>query len=209
MKGEKCELRVLERNEEEAALFTAAVNAGLTTQALFTGSVPMRDKDYLSKWDAEVLAGDVLFGIWLPYVEQEKHYCTGDLSTTLLPPTWCHTVFPHKPHEQIITPSRQEKFIGTCGLHSHRDIYKSWEARWMIFDPEAVGKGVGKEAVTMLTDYAFRRLNAHRVWLGVSADNLRAVKCYLDCGYKIEGRMVDELFYDGAYHDAYRMAVVR
>ena len=168
MRSPAVELRVLE--DKDAEPFTQAVNAGLTTEHLFTGSVPMRTKDYAERWKQERQAGDVLFGIW----DREG----------------------------------LGHFIGTCGLHSHRDIYKSWEARFLIFDPGAVGKGLGKDCVRLLTDYAFRRLNAHRVWLGVSEANKRAVKCYLDCGYVFEGRLRDEIFYDGAYHAAIRMSVL-
>jgi RimJ/RimL family protein N-acetyltransferase len=168
IKSPTVELRVLEDGDAEP--FTKAVNAGLTTEHLFTGSVPMRTKDYAERWRQERAAGDILFGIW----DREG----------------------------------QGHFIGTCGLHSHRDIYKSWEARFLIFDPCAVGKGLGKDCVRLLTDYAFRRLNAHRVWLGVSEANKRAVKCYLDCGYVFEGRLRDEIFYDGKYHAAIRMGVL-
>ena len=171
MKGEKCELRVLEA--ADAPVFTKAVNAGLTTEHLFTGSIPMRTKDYAERWEEERKAGDVLFGIWT-----------------------------------LGLVHNQDRFIGTCGLHSHRDIYKSWEARFLIFDPSAVGQGIGKDVVRLLTDYAFKRLNAHRVWLGVSEDNKRAVKCYLDCGYVFEGRLRDEIFYQGKYHAAIRMSIL-
>jgi len=99
-------------------------------------------------------------------------------------------------------------FIGTCGLHAHREIYRSWEARFLIFDPAAVGHGIGREATKLLTGYAFERLNAHRVWLGVSEDNTRAYKCYIDCGYKVEGRLRDEIFYGGKYHAAIRMSLL-
>jgi RimJ/RimL family protein N-acetyltransferase len=147
--------------------FTRAVNEGLTTQHLFTGSVPMRTADYEQRFKDMAAKGDVLFGVWT-----------------------------------------KDKLIGQCGLHDHRDIYKSWEARFLIFDPDAVGKGIGKEVVSLLTSYAFTRLNAHRVWLGVSEANIRAVKCYLDCGYKIEGRLRDEVFYEGKYHAVLRMGVL-
>lgn len=165
MRGDKCELRVLE--DRDAEIFTKAVNAGLTTEHLFTGSIPMRTADYAARWKAEREAGDILFGVWT-----------------------------------------EGAFVGTCGLHSHRDIYKSWEARFLICDPGAVGKGVGKCAVNLLSQYAFQRLNAHRVWLGVSEDNRRAVKCYLDCGYVFEGRLRDEIFYGGKYHAAIRMSIL-
>lgn len=177
MKSDKVELRVLE--DKDSVIFTQAVNAGLTTEHLFTGAIPMRTKDYAEKWQDEREDGDVLFGVWIPggFIDG-----SGMLS--------------------------QPKFIGTCGLHSHRDIYKSWEARFLIFDPAAVGKGIGKDVVRLLTDYAFQRLNAHRVWLGVSEDNRRAVKCYYDCGYRFEGLHEDAIFYQGRYHATMTMRML-
>lgn len=166
IKGQSCELRAWEDADNEP--FTRAVNAGLTTQHLFTGSIPMRTADYAERFRKMRDAGDILFSIGTP----------------------------------------EKRIIGQCGLHDHRDIYKSWEARFLIFDADAVGKGIGKEVVRLLTSYAFAKLNSHRVWLGVSEANIRAVKCYLDCGYRIEGRLRDEIFYNGQYHAALRMAVL-
>jgi len=186
MKGTLCELRVLEGNDYETARFTTAVNAGLTTEHLFTGSIPMRAVDYKERWRKEREAGDILFGIWIPPVSENDH--RGQ----------CFEAGGGRDDHVL---------IGTCGLYSHREIYRSWEARWIIFDPDAVGKGIGKQAVTLLTDYAFYRLNAHKVWLGVSEHNLRAVKCYLDCAYKIDGLLRDAIFYQGRYHGTYQMSM--
>ncbi len=178
IKGKDVELRAW--TDENAGPFTYMVNQGLTTQHLFTGSIPMRTADYAERFKKMREAGDILFGIWKPRENPDPlvfHYDKCEL-------------------------------IGQCGLHDHRDIYKSWESRFLIFDSDAVGKGIGKEVVSLLTSYAFTRLNAHRVWLGVSEANIRAVKCYLDCGYKIEGRLRDEVFYNGAYHAVLRMGVL-
>lgn len=177
IRGETSELRVLEMSEWEARGFAQAVNAGLTTQHLFTGSIPMRGVDYLARWKKEHEAGDILFGIWYPR--------EGDYS------------------------DKPPKFIGTCSLNQHREVYQSAEARFLIFDADAVGKGIGKEVSRLLTAYAFQKLNLHRLWLGVSADNLRAVKCYLDTGFIVEGTQRDELYYDGSRHHTYRMAILR
>ena len=163
IKGQNVELRVLE--DCDAEVFTKAVNQGLTTQHLFTGSIPMRTKDYAKRWQQEREAGDILFGVWT-----------------------------------------SGRFIGTCGLHQNYPVYRKWESRFLIFDADSVGKGLGKEIVSLLTSYAFRRLNAHKVWLGVSEFNTRALKCYTDCGYVHEGRLIDDVFYDGKYHAVIRMA---
>ena len=99
-------------------------------------------------------------------------------------------------------------FIGTCGLYAKREIYRSWEFRIIIFDPHAIGKGAGTEATNLTVGYGFERLNAHRIWLGVNAENVGAIKCYLKCGFKEEGRLRDELFIHGKYVDAIRMGLL-
>ena len=178
IKGQLCELRALDPDDEmQVGSFTEAVNAGLTTKHLFTGSIPMRTKDYAAKWVQELKAGEILFGIWSTAKADGGN--------------------PQGPF-----------FIGTCGLHSHKDIYKSWEFRILIFDPAFLGKGIGTEATRLTTDYAFYRLNAHRVWLGVNAQNTGAVKCYEKVGYKLEGVLRDEIFCYGHYCDALRYAIL-
>lgn len=167
MKGQLCELRVLEPKPEEVRAWTDGVMSGMTTKYLATGSVPMRYIDVAKKWEEEREAGDVLFAI----------YADG-------------------------------KFVGTCGLHSHREIYRSWELRILIFDPVAIGKGIGTEAVRMLTDYAFNRLNAHRVWLGVNEENTGAYECYRKAGFQTEGILRDDLFCYGHYVNAIRMGIL-
>ena len=109
----------------------------------------------------------------------------------------------------IYTSGNYAKFIGICGLHGIRDIYHSAELRILIFDQEAIGKGLGGEAVEMLVHYGFNRLNLHRVWLGVNADNYMAVGCYRKCGFKDEGRLREDIFYHGKYSDVLRMGVLR
>lgn len=101
------------------------------------------------------------------------------------------------------------RFIGTCGAYTPREVYDSYETRFMIVDADAVGKGAGLEVVKLLNDYCFMRLNTHRLWLGVSALNLRAVKVYLDAGYSFEGTLTDDIFTGGRYHNVYRMGLTR
>ena len=102
-----------------------------------------------------------------------------------------------------------ERFIGTCGLHNFRWIYHSAEHRYLIFDPEFVGKGIGTQICKTLLWHGFKRLNLHKQWLGVSAKNERAIACYKKCGFVEEARLRDELYVMGEYVDALRMSVLR
>ena len=181
MRGEKCELRVLDPTDpHQVTSYTNAVNAGWTTEHLFTGSIPMRPFDVAERWRNEIHSGDILFGVWCPH--------------------WVGKSTPYTSHQE---------FVGTVSLHSTKPIYRSWEARWIIFDPNSVGRGIGTEAGRMMVDYAFRRLNAWKVWLGVSADNDRAIGCYRKIGFTEEGRLRDEVYAQGRYHDAIRMSILR
>lgn len=97
---------------------------------------------------------------------------------------------------------------GVVGLHSHRDIYRSWEFRIFLCRKDIQGKGIGEEVTRIVTQYAFERLNAHRVWGGTHADNIGMQKCFLKAGYKEEGRLREELFCFGKYADAIRYGIL-
>lgn len=186
IKGSTCELRVLDWEDEyQVERFTRYVNLGLTTQHLFTGSIPMRACDYAARWEQEAKQGAVQFGIWIPDLQGAcEHSLVG------------------KCYECGVA------MVGTCGLYTHRDIYRSWEFRILIFDPQAIGKGIGTEATKLTVDYGFKRLNAHRIWLGVNAENEGAVRCYQKAGFKQEGILRDDIFVFGRYVNAYRMAIL-
>ena len=101
-----------------------------------------------------------------------------------------------------------KNFIGTTGLYSHRDIYRSWEFRILIGHPDYLGKGIGTEVTRMVVDWGFKRLNAHRIWLGCSAENLGAIKCYEKVGFKREGVLREEIWSQGKYVDAVRYSIL-
>jgi RimJ/RimL family protein N-acetyltransferase len=178
-KGKLCELHV--RSDHDLDMYNAAIMQQDTTKFMLTGSYPMRDIDSQEVWAKERAAGDILFSIVLPFDDDSTRY------------------FQHP----------RGSLVGVCGIHSRRDIYQSGELRILIFDKDAVGKGIGTEAVKMLVDYGFNRLNLHRIWLGVNADNDRAVKCYLKAGFKEEGRLREDIFYHGKWADAIRMGILR
>ena len=57
-----------------------------------------------------------------------------------------------------------------------------------------VNGGSGAAFVRALTDHAFERLGAARVWLDASGENLRAHRVYVAAGYQVEGRLRQQWF---------------
>jgi RimJ/RimL family protein N-acetyltransferase len=71
------------------------------------------------------------------------------------------------------------------------------------------GKGFAKYMWTLMLDYAFDRLNMHRVALFTAEFNLIAKRVYEKLGFKYEGRYVDILLRDGKFYDGICMYMLK
>ena len=81
------------------------------------------------------------------------------------------------------------RLIGNCGLHKAGLPNRDAELGIAIGDRASLARGLGREAVGLLLDYAFATLGLHRVTLRVYADNLRGIRCYEACGFVREGTL--------------------
>ena len=78
-----------------------------------------------------------------------------------------------------------------------------------IGDRRYWGQGYGREAVTMIVEYAFLMRNVHKVWLQVNGKNLRAQRAYAACGFVEEGRQRQQVWSNGEYDDLVCMGILR
>jgi hypothetical protein len=69
------------------------------------------------------------------------------------------------------------------------------------------GQGYGTEVTRLAIDHALA-VGLHRVSLTVFAFNPRARRVYEKCGFVLEGRLRDALYWDGEWHDDLVMSVV-
>jgi [ribosomal protein S5]-alanine N-acetyltransferase len=94
-----------------------------------------------------------------------------------------------------------DRHIGNVKLGSINWIHRRAEFGIVIGAKDCWNKGYGTEATVLLIDYAFRRLNLHKVMLGVVETNHAAIKIYEKIGFKVEGRLREQLYVDGRYRD--------
>ena len=78
-----------------------------------------------------------------------------------------------------------------------------------IGDKRFWGEGYGSDAVWLLLELAFGRLDLHSVNLTTHATNQRAIRCYEKCGFAREGLFRERTFIRGAYIDVVAMGVLR
>ena len=69
-------------------------------------------------------------------------------------------------------------------------------------------KGFGKAIIKELIRIGFVDLNLHRLDLGVYDFNQQAIKCYVDCGFEIEGLFRENSKVGNEYWSTYNMSII-
>jgi diamine N-acetyltransferase len=115
-------------------------------------------------------------------------------------------------HEQserrFIVEAPDGASVGLVELVEINYIHRRAEFQ-IIIAPEHQHRGYGTGAAMLAADYAFRVLNLNKLYLLVSTENARAIAVYKQCGFREEGRLVDEYFVEGHYQDVLRMYLLQ
>ncbi|MBN1779074.1 MAG: GNAT family N-acetyltransferase [Candidatus Buchananbacteria bacterium] len=114
-----------------------------------------------------------------------------------------------KDHIQFSIDSVDGAHIGVCSLMKISAKSKRAEFGIFIGDKKYWGQGCGTEACRLIVDYGFKKLRLHRVYLRVFGYNIRGIKSYQKVGFKIEGRLREQVYRDGFYHDMIFMGILR
>ena len=101
------------------------------------------------------------------------------------------------------------KFIGQCALFNFNETAHTCELGITIGDKAYWGGGYGRDAISILLDYAFRLRNFRRVYLAVNGNNERAIRAYRACGFVEEGRLREHVWSNGVYVDLVYMGILR
>lgn len=102
-----------------------------------------------------------------------------------------------------------KKPIGFMGFSNINKINKSADIFIMIGEDNYRGKGIGESAMRYLLDYGFGKLKLHKITLGVIENNKSALGLYKKLGFRIEGKLIDDVFYKNKYYNSLLMALFR
>ncbi|MDO5396186.1 MAG: GNAT family protein [Bacteroidales bacterium] len=135
-----------------------------------------------------------------PYQPTDANVITTWLKSEYLMRQWCadrYERFPVTPenmnsyHQQYIdghnsvalTMVDSEEIVGYITLRTPADDSSEQRLGFVIVDDSQRGKGFGKALVSMAVDYAFSKLGALKVSLGVFENNPAAIRCYESVGF--------------------------
>jgi RimJ/RimL family protein N-acetyltransferase len=108
-----------------------------------------------------------------------------------------------------IVTVKEGRHIGNIKVGPLHPFYKRIDISYFIGDRDSWGKGYASEAVWLMTKFAFRDLEAHKVKGLVREYNLGSRKVLEKVGFKLEGILKSEekLSQDSPWEDVYCYAM--
>jgi len=88
----------------------------------------------------------------------------------------------------FIIEDKNGQVIGELWLHPIDYKKKTTELVIVIGKKELRGKGYGRDAINTIKDYCFNTLKLNSIYLKVFSFNIRGIKCYKACGFKVIGK---------------------
>lgn len=148
---------------------------------------------------------------WLNDPEVTRYLETGVFPTTMQDLEKFHAGVTGSSSEVIfaVVEQKSDEHIGNVKLGPINWVHRRAMFGIMIGDKRFWGRGVGEEVTRMMVEYAFHRLNLHRVSLAVFAEHEAGIRCYRAVGFKDEGRFREEMFVAGTYKDRLWMSLLR
>lgn len=117
---------------------------------------------------------------------------------------------PASPSQQrfAIVRLKDEQMVGHIGYRNLNPLNHSAEL-FVLIDPEERKKGIGREAVRLLSRYLFRFRDLNKVYISVGEFNTAAIKLAETLHFHRDAALRHHLFYDGEYHDQYLYSLLR
>jgi diamine N-acetyltransferase len=100
-------------------------------------------------------------------------------------------------------------FVGFVYLNNIDWFARNAEFGILIGERSRQGRGLAKDALALVAEYAFTALNLNRLYLRVVAFNKRALQLYRSFGFVEEGIQRKHAFVHGRYYDVVLMGLLR
>ncbi|GAA0871613.1 GNAT family N-acetyltransferase [Gangjinia marincola] len=103
--------------------------------------------------------------------------------------------------QRFVICSYQDDILGFIDLFDFNPKHKRAGVGILLVNKEDRGKGYGKQALTLVLNYCFERLDLHQVYANIAEDNHISRTLFKSCGFKEIGIKKDWNFHQGVYHN--------
>jgi RimJ/RimL family protein N-acetyltransferase len=106
-------------------------------------------------------------------------------------------------------PTEYGCHIGNITLLNIHQIFRSAEISIIIGDKQCRGNGYGTEAIRLLVDHAFIRMNLNRLQAGAAIENVGCIRAFEKAGFQREGISRQAYYCEGEYQDVAVMGLTK
>ena len=108
----------------------------------------------------------------------------------------------------VVCDKETDKPYGSVYLQNFEWQHKKAELGIFLGEPEAFGRGIGKEAAALLLEYGFKHRKLHKIVSRVLPYNTASIRTHEAVGYKQEAYLRDEVIIEGKFHDVVLLGVL-
>ncbi len=109
------------------------------------------------------------------------------------------------PYPTYVNP---ERHIGNIKLGPVNWVHRFSDISLFIGEKDLWGQGYATEAIKLITDYAFKRLNLHKVKAGIYCRNVASINAFKKAGFEFESELRNHVFFNGEYISIYIMGKI-
>ena len=106
-----------------------------------------------------------------------------------------------------VTTTPEDRPLGLTAFLDYDPRQRKAELRKLIGEPDMRGRGFGREATALWIAYGIGTLGLRKIVVNTLENNIRNVQINEQLGFKVEGVLRNEVFFDGQYHDVLRMGL--
>jgi [ribosomal protein S5]-alanine N-acetyltransferase len=103
----------------------------------------------------------------------------------------------------------ENKHIGNIKLGPINNLHNVADIGIIIGEKDCWGKGYATEAINLVVNYAFTRLNLHKITAGCYATNKGSLNAFLKAGFSQEGVRKQHCFSEGKYVDDIVLGIIK
>lgn len=78
----------------------------------------------------------------------------------------------------------------------------------LIGDKDMRNRGYATQALELIINYAFKTLDVHQLYCGITTDNEPSLRLFKKLGFEVTGLKQDWVYYDSKYHDEYTLQLI-
>lgn len=148
------------------------------------------------------------FILWFQDEELTKYWDTTYPPSEMEKEKWREKIL-NSSDKYFIIETKNKKSIGFVELKRVDRKNSQCMVGIMIGDKSKWGKGYATDAMNTLLNFIFSQLNLHKVYLYAFEENKSAIRVYEKCGFKVEGRLIEDVYKGGRFHNYLRMYILK